>query len=228
MVAVDSKNTYGDHKPVPIAALRTSVLPTVRAAERAACSPWPWGDSLTPGWAWGALSSYSLQISLKGLELVPPVTFVLKCGAGPVYLSGQHITRECPAAGPGRACGLGAVLGVLCGSHGGFSGSWCPQQGCSAPGMEGFAGLGGELVLVCVHGLGTVVRAGASLCLCCHRVGSLAVCAAGGVSPPLGGSGPPPPTAAMHLFSPVEDDAKSESHEDELSEEDNEDADGAS
>ncbi|KFQ73481.1 Nucleoplasmin, partial [Phaethon lepturus] len=34
------------------------------------------------------------QISLKGLELVPPVTFVLKCGAGPVYLSGQHITLE--------------------------------------------------------------------------------------------------------------------------------------
>ncbi|NXT03250.1 NUPL protein, partial [Jacana jacana] len=34
------------------------------------------------------------QISLKGLELVPPVTFILKCGAGPVYLSGQHITLE--------------------------------------------------------------------------------------------------------------------------------------
>ncbi|XP_074898289.1 nucleoplasmin-like [Buteo buteo] len=61
VVAVDSKNTYGDHKPVPIAALRTSVLP---------------------------------MISLKGLELVPPITFVLKCGAGPVYLSGQHITLE--------------------------------------------------------------------------------------------------------------------------------------
>ncbi|XP_014813905.1 PREDICTED: nucleoplasmin ATPase-like [Calidris pugnax] len=61
VVAVDSKNICGDHKPVPIAALRTSVLP---------------------------------MISLKGLELVPPVTFVLKCGAGPVYLSGQHITLE--------------------------------------------------------------------------------------------------------------------------------------
>ncbi|NXN32941.1 NPM protein, partial [Nycticryphes semicollaris] len=34
------------------------------------------------------------QISLKGLELVPPVTFILKCGDGPVYLSGQHITLE--------------------------------------------------------------------------------------------------------------------------------------
>ncbi|XP_068277384.1 nucleoplasmin-like [Nyctibius grandis] len=61
VVAVDSKNTYGEHKPVPIAALRTSVLP---------------------------------MISLKGLELVPPVTFVLKCGAGPVYLSGQQVTLE--------------------------------------------------------------------------------------------------------------------------------------
>ncbi|XP_009951682.1 PREDICTED: nucleoplasmin-like, partial [Leptosomus discolor] len=61
VVAVDSKNTYRDHKPVPIAALRSSVLP---------------------------------MISLKGLELVPPVTFVLKCGTGPVYLSGQHVTLE--------------------------------------------------------------------------------------------------------------------------------------
>ncbi|NXC07193.1 NPM protein, partial [Orthonyx spaldingii] len=34
------------------------------------------------------------QISLRGLELVPPVTFVLQCGAGPVYLSGQHFTLE--------------------------------------------------------------------------------------------------------------------------------------
>ncbi|XP_068776636.1 nucleoplasmin-like [Struthio camelus] len=61
VVAVDSKNTYGDHKPVPIASLRLSVLPT---------------------------------ISLKGLEFVPPVTFVLQCGAGPVYLHGQHLILE--------------------------------------------------------------------------------------------------------------------------------------
>ncbi|XP_061871806.1 nucleoplasmin [Colius striatus] len=61
VVAVDSRNTYGDPRPVPIAALRASVLP---------------------------------MISLKGLELVPPVTFVLKCGAGPVYVSGQHIILE--------------------------------------------------------------------------------------------------------------------------------------
>ncbi|OXB62746.1 hypothetical protein ASZ78_010813 [Callipepla squamata] len=61
VVAVDSKNTYGDHKPVPIASLRVSVLP---------------------------------MISLKGLEFVPPVTFMLQCGAGPVYLSGQYITLE--------------------------------------------------------------------------------------------------------------------------------------
>ncbi|NXL95069.1 NPM protein, partial [Alectura lathami] len=34
------------------------------------------------------------QVSLKGLEFVPPVTFMLQCGAGPVYLSGQHVTLE--------------------------------------------------------------------------------------------------------------------------------------
>ncbi|XP_031948162.1 nucleoplasmin-like [Corvus cornix cornix] len=61
VVAVDSKNASGEHKPVPIAALRSSLLP---------------------------------MISLKGLELVPPVTFVLQCGAGPVYLSGQLVTLE--------------------------------------------------------------------------------------------------------------------------------------
>uniref|UniRef100_A0A8B9M9C6 Nucleoplasmin core domain-containing protein n=1 Tax=Accipiter nisus TaxID=211598 RepID=A0A8B9M9C6_9AVES len=83
VVAVDSKNTYGDHKPVPIAALRTSVLP---------------------------------MISLKGLELVPPVTFVLKCGAGPVYLSGQHITRECCEARASvwaRGCTGGGPVGPM-------------------------------------------------------------------------------------------------------------------
>ncbi|NXU37504.1 NPM protein, partial [Drymodes brunneopygia] len=34
------------------------------------------------------------QINLRCLELVPPVTFVLQCGAGPVYLSGQRVTLE--------------------------------------------------------------------------------------------------------------------------------------
>ncbi|XP_017687297.1 PREDICTED: nucleoplasmin ATPase-like [Lepidothrix coronata] len=61
VVAVDSKNASGEHRPVPIAALRSSVLP---------------------------------MISLKALELVPPVTFVLQCGAGPVYLSGQRVTLQ--------------------------------------------------------------------------------------------------------------------------------------
>ncbi|XP_027592319.1 nucleoplasmin-like [Pipra filicauda] len=61
VVAVDSKNTSGERRPVPIAALRSSVLP---------------------------------MINPKALELVPPVTVVLQCGAGPVYLSGQCITLE--------------------------------------------------------------------------------------------------------------------------------------
>ncbi|KAJ7416852.1 hypothetical protein BTVI_34469 [Pitangus sulphuratus] len=59
VVAVDSKNASGERRPVPIATLRSSVLP---------------------------------MISLRALELVPPVTFVLQCGSGPVYLSGQLVT----------------------------------------------------------------------------------------------------------------------------------------
>ncbi|XP_066062202.1 nucleoplasmin-like isoform X2 [Chamaea fasciata] len=59
VVAVDSKNTSGEQQPVPIAALRSSLL---------------------------------TMVSLRGLELVPPVTFVLQCGPGPVYLSGQRVT----------------------------------------------------------------------------------------------------------------------------------------
>lgn len=192
VVAVDSKNTYGQHKPVPIAALRTSVLPMVRAAKCLACSPWLWGDNFIPGawsplshgqgnaggsfplwlcpsdclqtppwcreaahpvtvprgltwgaahpgWARGALSSGSLQISLKGLELVPPVTFVLKCGAGPVYLSGQHIICECTGLRVGWGC-----TGDAPGSHGGFGGSWYPRQGCFTPGMGGLLVWGGD------------------------------------------------------------------------------------
>ncbi|NXC39221.1 NPM protein, partial [Penelope pileata] len=34
------------------------------------------------------------QISLKGLDFVPPITFMLQCGAGPVYLSGHHVILE--------------------------------------------------------------------------------------------------------------------------------------
>ncbi|XP_069476439.1 nucleoplasmin-2 isoform X2 [Ambystoma mexicanum] len=32
--------------------------------------------------------------TLVGLELTPPITFNLKAGAGPVYISGQHIALE--------------------------------------------------------------------------------------------------------------------------------------
>lgn len=29
-----------------------------------------------------------------GLEVTPPVTFRLRAGSGPVYISGQHISRK--------------------------------------------------------------------------------------------------------------------------------------
>lgn len=147
VVAVESKNTYGGCKPVPIASLRGSVLPMVRAGRggstlRATQPRWGlhrgiqavlgafWlclqtsllcpnelGQRFTLCWGWagGALSFFLFfffffQINLKGLEFVPPVTFVLECGAGPVYLSGQHVTREsCFGVGWHRGCSLGPV-----------------------------------------------------------------------------------------------------------------------
>lgn len=101
VVAVDSKNAFGERRPVPIATLRSSRLLTVRAAP---LRPLPGGDSVTWGWNRASLSSGSSQISFKHLELVPPVTFVLQCGAGPVYLSGQHVIRECHSSGVPRGC----------------------------------------------------------------------------------------------------------------------------
>ncbi|XP_069618556.1 nucleoplasmin-like, partial [Ranitomeya imitator] len=32
------------------------------------------------------------MINIHGLEIVPPVTFLLTSGSGPVYISGQHVT----------------------------------------------------------------------------------------------------------------------------------------
>ncbi|XP_063786416.1 uncharacterized protein LOC134935034 isoform X4 [Pseudophryne corroboree] len=33
-------------------------------------------------------------VNVHGLEFIPPVTFSLRSGSGPVYISGQHITLE--------------------------------------------------------------------------------------------------------------------------------------
>ncbi|XP_066495772.1 nucleoplasmin-like [Tiliqua scincoides] len=34
------------------------------------------------------------MVSLDGFEFIPPVTFILKSGSGPVYLNGQHLILE--------------------------------------------------------------------------------------------------------------------------------------
>lgn len=33
-------------------------------------------------------------MSLGGFEIMPPVTFRLQAGSGPVHISGQHFVRE--------------------------------------------------------------------------------------------------------------------------------------
>ncbi|KAG8574112.1 hypothetical protein GDO81_009050 [Engystomops pustulosus] len=34
------------------------------------------------------------MVNIHGLEITPPVTFLLTSGSGPVYISGQHVTLE--------------------------------------------------------------------------------------------------------------------------------------
>ncbi|XP_073413233.1 nucleoplasmin-like isoform X2 [Dendrobates tinctorius] len=34
------------------------------------------------------------MINIHGLEVAPPVTFLLTSGSGPVYISGQHVTLD--------------------------------------------------------------------------------------------------------------------------------------
>ncbi|XP_075715659.1 nucleoplasmin-like [Rhinoderma darwinii] len=34
------------------------------------------------------------MVNVHGLEITPPVTFLLTSGSGPVYISGQHVTLE--------------------------------------------------------------------------------------------------------------------------------------
>ncbi|XP_015738558.1 nucleoplasmin-2 [Coturnix japonica] len=36
------------------------------------------------------------MVTLVGVELTPPVTFRLRAGSGPVYISGQHVASKTP------------------------------------------------------------------------------------------------------------------------------------
>lgn len=40
------------------------------------------------------LSPFLTQMSLGGFEIMPPVTFRLQAGSGPVHISGQHFVSE--------------------------------------------------------------------------------------------------------------------------------------
>ncbi|XP_064421764.1 nucleoplasmin-like [Latimeria chalumnae] len=39
-------------------------------------------------------SSVLPMVSMHSLELIPPVTFILQSGSGPIYISGQHLVLE--------------------------------------------------------------------------------------------------------------------------------------
>ncbi|KAL0612674.1 Nucleoplasmin-2 [Plecturocebus cupreus] len=73
-------------QPVTIASLQASVLPMVRLSllagklQPALASPSPFGA--------GGHTSY--RVTMVGIQLSPPVTFQLRAGSGPVFLSGQE------------------------------------------------------------------------------------------------------------------------------------------
>uniref|UniRef100_A0A8B9Z2V1 Nucleophosmin/nucleoplasmin 2 n=1 Tax=Buteo japonicus TaxID=224669 RepID=A0A8B9Z2V1_9AVES len=63
-----------------------------------------------------------VSATLMGVELTPPVTFHLRAGSGPVYISGQHVsskywgtTAPCPLLGSGgsASCSHSDVQPVL-------------------------------------------------------------------------------------------------------------------
>ena len=72
--------------PVPLATLKPSVLPMVSAQGRG-CS----GEGAAAG---GCCHPPVFQATLVGVELTPPVTFHLRAGSGPVYISGQHVSSK--------------------------------------------------------------------------------------------------------------------------------------
>lgn len=105
----------GPRSPVPLATLKPSVLPMVSA------QGWglPWGGGAATG---GCYHLPLFQATLMGVELTPPVTFHLRAGSGPVYISGQHVsskywgtTAPCPLLGSGGSarCSPSDVQPVL-------------------------------------------------------------------------------------------------------------------
>lgn len=108
----------GPRSPIPLATLKPSVLPMVSAQG--------WGSPQEGGGGGAATGGcYHLplfQATLMGVELTPPVTFHLRAGSGPVYISGQHVsskywgtTAPCPLLGSGgsASCSHSDVQPVL-------------------------------------------------------------------------------------------------------------------
>lgn len=96
MVEIEGLTYDGKSTKVPLAVLKPSIMPSVSAhhEEFGFVKFFKVPNDLLLI----AVSTFSppfpVQMSLGGFEIMPPVTFRLQAGSGPVHISGQHFIRE--------------------------------------------------------------------------------------------------------------------------------------
>lgn len=95
-VEVEGLTYDGKSTKVPLVVLKPSVMPSVstphnRASEASIrCTR----HIINSHNLLLYLSTFSVQMTLGGFEITPPVTFRLQSGSGPVHISGQHFVSE--------------------------------------------------------------------------------------------------------------------------------------
>lgn len=111
MVEIEGLTYDGKSTKVPLAVLKPSIMPSVSAHHKAykfikfpRCRTTSLLNTVVkikPGNCRRNLKTYLCflppfltQMSLGGFEIMPPVTFRLQVGSGPVHISGQHFVSE--------------------------------------------------------------------------------------------------------------------------------------
>ncbi|RMB93031.1 hypothetical protein DUI87_30537 [Hirundo rustica rustica] len=80
IVEAEALDYEGNPTKVVLASLKMSVQPTVECLLSTLCLEYS-----------AEYQCFDPQVSLGGFEITPPVVLRLKCGSGPVYISGQHL-----------------------------------------------------------------------------------------------------------------------------------------
>lgn len=90
MVEIEGLTYDGKSTKVPLAVLKPSIMPSVSAHHEEFHVFKVPNDLLIVNF----FPPFPAQMSLGGFEIMPPVTFRLQAGSGPVHISGQHFIRE--------------------------------------------------------------------------------------------------------------------------------------